>query len=102
MDRRELKFKIENFFIALGIWFAVSAVIFVFCYAFGWIISYIIIEINFFSRPENAHYTEYNTPHAIDKMLEVMAFQAPLTWIIALTPVLIFTICFIWYCLHEE
>lgn len=43
-------------------------------------------EFNFFLRPENAHYTEYNTPHYIYNDLLVQGFQDPLTILVFILP----------------
>ena len=55
---------------------------------------YLIKDFNFFLRPENAHYTEYNTPHFIDHTLIVQAYQDPLTLIMMLIPFVVFAVIF--------
>ena len=52
---------------------------------------YLWKDFQFFLRPENAHYTEYNTPHFIDHTLIVQGFQDPLTTVIMLIPFIILT-----------
>lgn len=71
MNRIELaKHTIGGSAIAAGIG-AIIYVIMVF-------ISYEWNHTLFFLRPENVHYTEYNTPHYITQVLLINAIQDPL------------------------
>ena len=47
---------------------------------------YLWKDFQFFLRPENAHYTEYNTPHFISNTLVVQGYQDPLTIVMMLVP----------------
>ena len=50
------------------------------------VIMYFVKEFQFFLRPENAHFTEYNTPHYIYNSLVIQGFQDPLTIIVFIIP----------------
>ena len=51
---------------------------------------YLWKDFQYFLRPENAHYTEYNTPHFIEHTLMVQGYQDPLTIVMMLIPFILF------------
>ena len=60
---------------------------------FTFVIVHISKSYQFFAKPENAHYTEYNTPHAIDNAITISALQDPITIIMLLLPFVIIYGC---------
>ena len=62
------------------------------------VVGFLVYEWNhtlFFLRPENAHYTEYNTPVQIIQLLYISAYQDPLSIAAFFVPFVILAIIMI-------
>ncbi len=79
LNRHELKEWITTTSVA-------SVIAYVIFYFIGWVIACHSSRISFFSLPENAHYTDYNTPHSVSNALMIGAWRNPDVYWFAMIP----------------